>query len=264
MSVLASIAAYKRDEVAQAKTETPLAQLAQKARRQSPPRGFLAALARAKAEQRPALIGEIKKASPLKGVIRKNFEAADLARAYEHGGATCLSVLTDTPSFQGSATDLEAARAACSLPVLRKDFILDPYQVVQSRAMGADCVLLILAMIDDGLAVELAADAHDWGMDCLVETHSEVELDRAARLGASLIGINSRDLATFETNLTATIRLAARAPTGAHIVAESGLTSQVDLRALAQAGITSYLIGESLMRADDVAQATRSLLEGVQ
>jgi indole-3-glycerol phosphate synthase len=264
MNALTKIVAYKREEVSRAKAGVPLPQLVQAARRQSPPRAFRAALADARAAGRPALIAEIKRASPSRGVIRVHFDVAELARAYERGGATCLSVLTDTPSFQGSPADLEMARAACGLPVLRKDFILDTYQVVQSRAMGADCILLILAMIGDDNAAELARAAGDWGLDCLVEVHDQVELERAARLGATLIGINNRDLATFETDVETAIGLAPCIPAGAIVVAESGLRYPAELRALAQAGITAYLIGESLMRAENVEEATRRLLEAVQ
>ncbi len=262
MSVLARIAAYKRDEIAAAKARKPLPALTIEARKASPPRGFRAALAAAKANGKPGLIAEIKKASPSKGLIRADFDPAALARAYARGGATCLSVLTDAPSFQGAPEHLAAARDATSLPVLRKDFLLDPYQVAESRALGADCILIIMAMVDDKTATALHAAAYDFGMDALVEVHDEAELDRALALKPTLIGINNRDLKTFDTDIGTAIRLARRIPAGPLIVAESGLASQAQLKTLAKAGITAYLIGESLMRAGDVAAATRALLEG--
>jgi len=262
MTILDDIAAYKREEVAAAKAERPLTQLTEDARAASPSRRFLAALEHAHAARRPALIAEIKKASPSRGLIRENFDPAALARAFEAGGATCLSVLTDTPSFQGGPRDLVAAREACGLPVLRKDFMLDTYQVIQSRALGADCILIILAMVDNGLASDLLSAARDLDMDALVEVHDEAELDVALRLDARLIGINNRDLNTFVTDIGTALKLAPRIPAGRTVVAESGLSSVDDLRRLAKAGITSYLIGESLMRVPDVEQATRDLLTG--
>jgi indole-3-glycerol phosphate synthase len=262
-SVLARIAAYKRQEVAAAKAARPLAALTQDAMDAALPRGFRAALDARKAAQRPALIAEIKKASPSAGVIREDFDPQDLAREYERGGATCLSVLTDTPSFRGAPEDLAAARNATSLPVLRKDFMLEPYQVVQSRAMGADCILVIMAMVKDRAAKALLAAAEEWGMDALVEVHDAHELERALALGATLVGINNRDLKTFVTDLDTCVRLAPQVPPHCHVVAESGIGTAEDVARLARAGITTYLVGESLMRAPDVEAATHALLSGV-
>jgi indole-3-glycerol phosphate synthase len=262
-NVLSRIAAYKRQEVAAAKARRPLKALIQDAMDAPLPRGFRAALEARKTAKRPALIAEIKKASPSAGVIREDFDPEELARDYERGGATCLSVLTDTPSFQGAAEDLAAARNATSLPVLRKDFMLEPYQVVQSRALAADCVLIILAMVKDHAAKALLAAAKDWGMDALVEIHNEAELDRALGLDATLIGINNRDLKTFVTDLNTCVRLKPRVPAECHVVAESGISTPNDLGRLARAGITSFLVGESLMRAPDVEAATHALLAGV-
>jgi indole-3-glycerol phosphate synthase len=214
--------------------------------------------------KRPGLIAEIKKASPSKGIIRADFDPEVLARDYERGGATCLSVLTDTPSFQGAADDLMAARHATHLPVLRKDFMLEPYQVVQSRALGADCVLVIMAMVTDSVAATLIQTAQEWGMDALVEVHDENDLKCALALDADLIGINNRDLTTFVTDIGTAIRLKPLVPVGRHVVAESGLSTPEDLMRLARAGITSYLIGESLMRAEDVEAATHELLSGMK
>jgi indole-3-glycerol phosphate synthase len=263
MSVLDLIAHYKRDEVAAAKKARPLRQLMGDAREAPAPRGFRAALEAQKVVGRPGLIAEIKKASPSKGVIRVHFEPEELARDYERGGAACLSVLTDAPSFQGAPEDLIAARQATHLPVLRKDFMLEPYQIVRSRALGADCILVILAMVDDETAEALMESAADWGMDALVEVHDEREVKRAVGLDATLVGINNRDLATFATDIETAIRLKPRVPSGIHVVAESGLSTPADLNRLAAVGITSYLIGESLMRAADVEAATHALLAGV-
>ncbi|MGE0408758.1 MAG: indole-3-glycerol phosphate synthase TrpC [Amphiplicatus sp.] len=261
MTILDDILAYKRAEVARAKANAPRAALEELARDEGRPRGFLRAL-QAAAPKRYALIAEIKKASPSKGLIRADFNPANLARAYHRGGATCLSVLTDGPSFQGSPYDLRQARAA-GLPVLRKDFMIDPYQVVEARALGADCILLIMACLDDGLAADLAAAALEWGMDVLVETHDEAEVERALRLDARLIGINNRNLATFATSLETTARLAALIPPDRFVVSESGIASHADLARLRGYGAKAFLVGESLMRAPDVAAATRALLSPV-
>jgi len=264
MSVLERIAAYKHQEVAAAKKARPLKAVMANAGEAPLPRGFRAALEAARAAKRPGLIAEIKKASPSKGVIRADFDPEVIAREYERGGATCLSVLTDTPSFQGAIDDLMAARQATHLPVLRKDFMLEPYQIVQSRAMGADCILVIMAMLKDSMAAKLIEAAADWGMDALVEVHDEKELERALGLDPDLIGINNRDLTTFVTDIGTAIRLKPLIPAGIHVVAESGLSSPADLMRLAAAGISSYLIGESLMRADDVEAATHALLSDVK
>jgi indole-3-glycerol phosphate synthase len=261
MTILDDIAVYKREEVAAAKARLPLAELETAAHVAPPVRGFRAALERARAEHRTGLIAEIKKASPSKGLIRADFDPPALAKAYEQGGASCLSVLTDTPSFQGSPQFMMQARAATSLPVLRKDFMLDSYQVTEARAWGADCVLIIMAMVNDLTAKTLMLDAQHWKMDALVEVHDEKELDRALALGATMIGINNRDLKTFVTDLDVTLRLAPRIPKDKLIVAESGLSSPTDLKRLADAGVTTCLIGESLMRQKNVAAATRALLE---
>jgi indole-3-glycerol phosphate synthase len=264
MSVLERIAAYKHQEVIAAKKARPLKAVMANAGEAPLPRGFRAALEAARAAKRPGLIAEIKKASPSKGVIRADFDPEVIAREYERGGATCLSVLTDTPSFQGAIDDLMAARQATHLPVLRKDFMLEPYQIVQSRAMGADCILVIMAMLKDSMAAKLIEAAADWGMDALVEVHDEKELERALGLDPDLIGINNRDLTTFVTDIGTAIRLKPLIPAGIHVVAESGLSSPADLMRLAVAGISSYLIGESLMRADDVEAATHALLSDVK
>ena len=260
MTILDDIAAYKRAEVAVAKTLLPLAEIEERARRADPPRGFAAALKRARDEKQYGLIAELKKASPSKGLIRPDFDPASLARAYEFGGATCLSVLTDGPSFQGSLDYLEQARSATSLPVLRKDFMVDTYQILESRAWGADCVLVIMAMLDDAVARELLATAHRWKMDALVEVHDGSELERALALGTKMVGINNRDLNTFVTDLDVTLRLASRVPDGILVVAESGLGTSEDLERLARVDVRTFLIGESLMRETDVASATSRLI----
>jgi indole-3-glycerol phosphate synthase len=264
MNILDKIAAYKREEVAAAKKDRSLRHLIEDARHAAPPRGFHAALEKAKAEKRPGLIAEIKRASPSAGIIREEFHPEELARDYERGGAVCLSVLTDTPSFQGALEDLSAARQATHLPVLRKDFMLDPYQIVQSRAWGADCVLIILAMVDDKLAAKLLGAAREWDMDAILEVHDDAELSRALDFEDGLIGINNRNLKTFVTDVGTSIRLRPRVPASRHVIAESGLSSSDDLTRLAAAGISSYLIGETLMRAADVEAGTHALLSGVR
>jgi indole-3-glycerol phosphate synthase len=258
--ILTRIAAYKRDEVAARKAAHSLADLEARARDASAPRGFRAVLERAHAPGRLALIAEIKKASPSKGLIRADFDPPALARAYEDGGAACLSVLTDAPSFQGHESFLVAAREATALPCLRKEFLVDPWQVAESRALGADAVLVILAISDDVQAADLMAAARDHGMDALVEVHDASEMARAVRLGADLVGVNNRDLRTFEVDLAVTERLAAEAPSGALLVTESGIFSPADAARLERSGARAMLVGESLMRQANVAQATRVLL----
>ena len=258
--VLAEICADKRNHVARCKAARPLSSLTDAVKRAPPVRPFAAKLESEIANGRFGLIAEIKKASPSRGLIRADFDPAKLAQAYEAGGAACLSVLTDMPYFQGSDDDLREARSACDLPVLRKDFILDPYQVIESRALGADCILLIMAGLDDGEASELAAAAAEFGLDVLVEVHNRAELDRGLRLNAKLIGINNRDLKTLKVDLQTTEQLAPLVPTGRVIVSESGIYEPADLDRLAAIGARCFLVGESLMRATDVAAATRRLL----
>jgi indole-3-glycerol phosphate synthase len=258
--ILTEIIARKRQDIATSRIARPLDTLDHAAREQAPPRGFIASLRRALAEGRYGLIAEIKKASPSHGMIRPDFEPEAIARAYQSAGASCLSVLTDAPYFQGSAAHLQAARAACQLPVLRKDFMVDPYQVVEARAIGADCILLIMAALDDSQAAELEAAALERGLDVLIEVHDRAELDRTLKLRSPMIGVNNRNLKTLTTDLATTVELAATLPADRLAVSESGLRTPADLARMAASGARCFLVGESLLRHQDVAAATRALL----
>ncbi len=263
-TILQQIEAYKRREITEREAARPYAEIAKAAAAASPVRGFKAALERHAASRGHGLIAEIKKASPSKGLIREDFNPPALARAYEAGGASCLSVLTDEPSFQGHDSFLAAARNACALPALRKDFLFTPYQVAESRALDADCILVIMASVTDAEARALLDETVRWGMDALIEVHNEEELARALALGGDhMLGVNNRDLHSFVTDLAVTERLSRLIPPGRMLVAESGINTNADIARLAKSGATAFLVGESLMRQTDVEAAVLALLATV-
>jgi indole-3-glycerol phosphate synthase len=258
--ILKTIMAHKREEIAAAKLRKSLSELEAKAKQAARPRGFLTALQNKRAQNQTGIIAEIKKASPSKGSIREDFDPAALAKAYEQGGAACLSVLTDEKFFQGRPEFLQAACNACALPVLRKDFICDTYQVTETRALGADCILVIMAAVNDAVARDLLDAAKSWGMDALIEVHNEAEIQRALKLDAELIGINNRDLNDFSVDLTVSERLSKLAPQNCLLVSESGIASREDIERLQACGIGTFLIGETFMAQHDVKKALQDML----